>query len=225
MKVNQMSLLEHIAELRKRLLIVALAFVVFFIAGFFLAKPIIVYLQETDEAKQLTLNAFNLTDPLYVFMQFAFIIGIVLTSPVILYQLWAFVSPGLYEKERKVTLSYIPVSILLFLAGLSFSYYILFPFVVDFMKRISQDLNVNQVIGINEYFHFLLQLTIPFGLLFQMPVILMFLTRLGIVTPMFLAKIRKYAYFTLLVIAALITPPELLSHMMVTVPQIGRAHV
>lgn len=193
MKVNQMSLLEHIAELRKRLLIVALAFVVFFIAGFFLAKPIIVYLQETDEAKQLTLNAFNLTDPLYVFMQFAFIIGIVLTSPVILYQLWAFVSPGLYEKERKVTLSYIPVSILLFLAGLSFSYYILFPFVVDFMKRISQDLNVNQVIGINEYFHFLLQLTIPFGLLFQMPVILMFLTRLGIVTPMFLAKIRKYA--------------------------------
>ncbi|ASB59894.1 twin-arginine translocase subunit TatC [Bacillus stercoris] len=218
MKVNQMSLLEHIAELRKRLLIVALAFVVFFIAGFFLAKPIIVYLQETDEAKQLTLNAFNLTDPLYVFMQFAFIIGIVLTSPVILYQLWAFVSPGLYEKERKVTLSYIPISILLFLAGLSFSYYILFPFVVDFMKRISQDLNVNQVIGINEYFHFLLQLTIPFGLLFQMPVILMFLTRLGIVTPMFLAKIRKYAYFTLLVIAALITPPELLSHMMVTVP-------
>ena len=117
MKVNQMSLLEHIAELRKRLLIVALAFVVFFIAGFFLAKPIIVYLQETDEAKQLTLNAFNLTDPLYVFMQFAFIIGIVLTSPVILYQLWAFVSPGLYEKERKVTLSYIPISILLFLAG------------------------------------------------------------------------------------------------------------
>ena len=218
MKVNQMSLLEHIAELRKRLLVVALAFVVFFIAGFFLAKPIIVYLQETDEAKELTLNAFNLTDPLYVFMQFAFIIGIVLTSPVILYQLWAFVSPGLYEKERKVTLSYIPISILLFLAGLSFSYYILFPFVVDFMKRISQDLNVTQVIGINEYFHFLLQLTIPFGLLFQMPVILMFLTRLGIVTPMFLAKIRKYAYFTLLVIAALITPPELLSHMMVTVP-------
>ncbi|MCY8310762.1 twin-arginine translocase subunit TatC [Bacillus vallismortis] len=218
MKVNQMSLLEHIAELRKRLLVVALAFVVFFIAGFFLAKPIIVYLQETDEAKELTLNAFNLTDPLFVFMQFAFIIGIVLTSPVILYQLWAFVSPGLYEKERKVTLSYIPISVLLFLAGLSFSYYILFPFVVDFMKRISQDLNVNQVIGINEYFHFLLQLTIPFGLLFQMPVILMFLTRLGIVTPMFLAKVRKYAYFVLLVIAALITPPELLSHMMVTVP-------
>ncbi|KAA6442344.1 twin-arginine translocase subunit TatC [Bacillus atrophaeus] len=218
MKVNQMSLIEHVTELRRRLLIVAISFVVFFIAGFFLAKPAIVYLQGTDEAKELTLNAFNLTDPLYVFMQFAFIIGLVLTSPILLFQLWAFVSPGLYEKERKVTLGYIPIAIMLFLAGVSFSYYILFPFVVDFMKRISNDLDVNQVIGINEYFHFLLQLTIPFGLLFQMPVILMFLTRLGIVTPMFLAKIRKYAYFTLLVIAALITPPELLSHMMVTVP-------
>ncbi|KYD00419.1 hypothetical protein B4144_0593 [Bacillus atrophaeus] len=218
MKVNQMSLIEHVTELRRRLLIVAISFVVFFIAGFFLAKPAIVYLQGTDEAKELTLNAFNLTDPLYVFMQFAFIIGLVLTSPIILFQLWAFVSPGLYEKERKVTLGYIPIAIMLFLAGVSFSYYILFPFVVDFMKRISNDLDVNQVIGINEYFRFLLQLTIPFGLLFQMPVILMFLTRLGIVTPMFLAKIRKYAYFTLLVIAALITPPELLSHMMVTVP-------
>lgn len=218
MRVNQMSLIEHVTELRRRLLIVAVSFVVFFIAGFFLAKPAIVYLQGIDEAKELTLNAFNLTDPLYVFMQFAFIIGLVLTSPIILFQLWAFVSPGLYEKERKVTLGYIPIAIMLFLAGVSFSYYILFPFVVDFMKRISNDLDVNQVIGINEYFHFLLQLTIPFGLLFQMPVILMFLTRLGIVTPMFLAKIRKYAYFTLLVIAALITPPELLSHMMVTVP-------
>lgn len=218
MRVNQMTLVEHIAELRKRLLIVALSFTVFFIAGFFLAKPIIVYLQKADEVKELTLNAFNLTDPLFIFLQFAFIIGIILTSPIILYQIWAFVSPGLYEKERKVTLSYIPISIVLFVGGVSFSYYILFPLVVDFMKRVSNDLDVNQVIGITEYFHFLLQLTIPFGLLFQMPVLIMFLTRLGVITPRFLSKIRKYAYFVLLVIAAMIAPPELLSHLMITIP-------
>lgn len=105
-----------------------------------------------------------------------------------------------------------------FLGGIAFSYFILFPFVVDFMTRVSDDLNVNQVIGIHEYFQFLLQLTLPFGLLFQMPVVIMFITRLGLVTPMFLAKIRKYAYFVLFVIAALITPPELLSHLMVSVP-------
>jgi sec-independent protein translocase protein TatC len=86
------------------------------------------------------------------------------------------------------------------------------------MERISSDLEINQVIGIHEYFTFLLQLTVPFGLLFQLPVVIMFLTRLGIVTPMFLSKVRKYAYFILLVIAALITPPELASHLMVSIP-------
>ncbi|EME75357.1 preprotein translocase subunit TatC [Bacillus sonorensis] len=218
MKGKEMSLLEHIKELRRRLMFTAFFFAVFVMAGFFLAKPIIIYLQQTEEAKLLTLNAFKLTDPLLVYMQFAFIIGAVMTSPLILYQLWAFISPGLYEKERKVTLSYIPVSIILFLGGIAFSYFILFPFVVDFMMNLSDDLNVNQVIGVYEYFQFLLQLTLPFGLLFQMPVVVMFVTRLGLVTPMFLSKIRKYAYFVLFVIAAVITPPELLSHLMVSVP-------
>jgi sec-independent protein translocase protein TatC len=218
MKHNDMSVIEHITELRKRLVIVVVFFFIAIIAGFLLSRPIIVYLQQTDEAKNLTLNSFNLTDPLMVYMQFAFLIAFVITSPVILYQLWSFVSPGLYEKERRVTLSYIPMSLGLFFLGVSFSYFILFPFVVDFMERISNDLEVNQVIGIHEYFTFLLQLTVPFGLLFQLPVVIMFLTRLGIVTPMFLSQVRKYAYFVLLVIAALITPPELTSHLMVSIP-------
>ncbi|MDQ0228330.1 twin-arginine translocase subunit TatC [Metabacillus niabensis] len=218
MKQNEMSVFEHIAELRKRLIIVVVFFFIAVIAGFLLSRPIIIYLQHTDEARNLTLNSFNLTDPLMVYMKFAFIIAFVLTSPIILYQLWSFVSPGLYEKERRVTLSYIPISVGLFLLGVAFSYFILFPFVVEFMERISNDLGINQVIGINEYFTFLLQLVIPFGVLFQLPVVVMFLTRLGIVTPMFLSKIRRYAYFVLLVIAALITPPELTSHLMVSIP-------
>ncbi len=213
-----MSVIEHITELRKRLVIIVVFFFIAVIGGFLLSGPIIKYLQHTDEAKSLTLNSFNLTDPLMVYMKFAFIIAFVITSPIILYQLWSFISPGLHEKERKVTLSYIPLSVFLFLLGLSFSYFILFPFVIDFMERISNDLDVNQVIGINEYFTFLIQLTLPFGLLFQLPVVIMFLTRLGIVTPMFLSKVRKYAYFVLLVIAALITPPELASHLMVSIP-------
>lgn len=218
MRQDEMSVIEHITELRKRLVIVVVFFFLAVIAGFLLSGPIIIYLQHTDEAKALTLNAFNLTDPLMVYMKFAFIIAFVITSPIILYQLWSFVSPGLYEKERKVTLSYIPISVFLFLLGVAFSYFILFPFVIDFMERISNKLDVNQVIGINEYFSFLIQLTLPFGLLFQLPVVIMFLTRLGIVTPMFLSKVRKYAYFVLLVIAALITPPELASHLMVSIP-------
>ncbi|WP_243388514.1 twin-arginine translocase subunit TatC [Bacillus kexueae] len=218
MNEKQMSVLEHIEELRKRLLIVVVFFFMSVVGGFFLTKPIIVYLQHTSEAEQFALNAFRPTDPFMVYMQFTFIIALILTSPVILYQLWAFVSPGLYETERRVTLSYIPISLGLFLLGLSFSYFILFPFVVDFMNRISNDLEINQVIGIHEYFRFLLQLTLPFGLLFQLPVVVMFLTRLGLITPMLLVSVRRYAYFVLLVVAAMITPPELISHLMVTVP-------
>ncbi|KMJ56680.1 preprotein translocase subunit TatC [Bacillus sp. LL01] len=215
---REMSVYDHIGELRKRIIIIASFFFVSAIGGFFLAEPIIVYLQQTDQAKDLTMNAFRMTDPIKIFMQFAFLIAFIITFPVTLFQLWAFISPGLYDRERRVTLSYIPISIILFISGLAFSYYILFPFVVDFMNRLAERLEINQVIGVNEYFQFLFQLTIPFGILFQMPVVVMFLTRLGIITPDFLVKIRKFAYFGLLVVGALITPPELLSHLMVTVP-------
>ncbi len=218
MNRNEMSVYDHIGELRNRLAIVLVFFVLAFIGSLFLVEHFIVYLQGADEAKELTMNAFRLTDPIKIYMEFAFIIAFILTFPITLYQLWAFISPGLYTKERTVTLSYIPISLLLFLVGISFSYFILFPFVVDFMTRLSDRLAIEQVIGINEYFEFLFQLTLPFGILFQLPVIIMFLTRLGIVTPIFLSKVRRYAYFGLLVIGGFITPPELISHMMVTIP-------
>lgn len=215
---KDMTVYEHIGELQKRLMFVVVFFLLAVIVSFFLAEPLIRYLQHADEAKQLTMNAFRITDPLKIYMEMIMFIAIIMTSPLILFQVWSFISPGLYERERKVTLSYIPISLLLFLGGLSFSYFILFPYVVKFMMGLSNNLNIQQVIGINEYFHFLFQITIPFGFLFQLPVIMLFLTRLGIVTPMLLAQMRKVAYFVLLVIAAFITPPDIVSHMMVTVP-------
>lgn len=218
MKKNELTVYEHFVELRKRLIIIIAFFVLAMIGSFFLAEPLIVYLQQTDEAASLELNAFRLTDPLRIYMQIAFIIACVITSPLILYQLWAFIAPGLYEREKRITLSYIPISVILFLLGISFSYFILFPFVIHFMKQLGDRMEINQVIGINEYFQFLLQITLPFGFLFQLPVVILFLTRLGIITPIFLSKVRKYAYFILLVIAALITPPDVISHMMVTLP-------
>jgi sec-independent protein translocase protein TatC len=215
---TSMSLTEHLEELRKRLIISVIGFIVTFAAGFFLAKPMIVFLQHTKAAKGIEMNYFRVTDPFNLYMQMAFVIGIILVSPLILYQLWAFVSPGLYKNERRVTLSYIPIMILLFLAGVAFSFFVLFPYVLHFMATLSASLNIKSVIGINEYFHFLLQLTIPFGLVFELPVLVMFLTRLGIITPFFLSKIRKYAYFVLLIVAGLITPPDVMSQIIVMIP-------
>jgi sec-independent protein translocase protein TatC len=218
MSHNEMTVYEHIGELRKRLMFVVVFFMLAFIGSFFLAEPLIRYLQHADEAKELTMNAFRLTDPLKVYLEMMVFISLIITSPLILFQLWSFISPGLLERERKVTLSYIPISLLLFLGGLSFAYFVLFPYVVQFMMNLSDELNIQTVIGINEYFHFLFQLTLPFGFLFQLPVVMLFMTRLGIITPMFMSQMRRYAYFILLVIAAFITPPDIVSHMMVTVP-------
>jgi sec-independent protein translocase protein TatC len=218
MNDKEMSVYEHLGELRKRLIIVIIFFAIAMIASFFLVEPVILYLQKADEAKELTMNAFRLTDPIKIYMQFAFVIALIMTAPVFLYQLWAFVSPGLYEKERKVTLSYIPLSLFLFFCGVGFAYFVLFPFVVRFMQDLASRLGIHQVIGINEYFQFLLQLVLPFGILFQLPVIVMFLTRLGLITPMLLSKGRRYAYLILLIVAAIITPPDVLSQMIVMIP-------
>lgn len=218
MNQQELTVIEHIEELRKRLVLSAVFFVISLIGAFFLAKPLITYLQATSTDHNLQLHAFNVTAPLMIYIQMTFLISLIITSPIILYQIWAFVSPGLRDIERRATLSYIPYSFILFLAGLAFSYFILFPYMMNFMMLLSNDLEIEQTIGINEYFSFLFRITLPFGFLFQMPIIMLFLSRIGLLNPIWMVIFRKYAYFVLFVLAALITPPELLSHLIVTVP-------
>jgi sec-independent protein translocase protein TatC len=215
-----MTVAEHIQELRKRLITVVVFFVLAVIISLFAAKPVIRYLQHAEEARMLTMNAFRVTDPLKVYMEVTIVIACLLVLPVILYQLWAFVSPGLYEKERRITLSFIPISFLLFISGVLFAYYVLFPLMVHFMIGLSNEMGIHSVIGIREYFSFLLRITLPFGFVFQMPVITMFFTRLGIITPKLLKKARKYAYFALIVTAAVMTPPDVFSQLIVSIPLI-----
>lgn len=217
---KELTVVDHIEELRKRIIFVLVFFLFAMILGLFIARPLVLFLQSAPEAQNIPMNAFKLTDPFKVYLKFAFISALIITSPLALYQMWAFISPGLYKNERRITLGYIPISVILFLGGLAFSYFLLFPFVIKFIGTLSALLNINEMYGINEYFSFLLQLTLPFGFLFQLPIIIMFLTRLGILTPMLLVNIRKYAYFVILVIAGLITPPEIISHLMVTFPLI-----
>ncbi|RNF38940.1 twin-arginine translocase subunit TatC [Planococcus salinus] len=220
MNEKDMTLVEHISELRKRLTLIVVFFLFAILLSFFLAEPLIHYLQYTEEAKNLTLNAFKITDPIKVYMQVMMILALIITSPLIMYQFWAFISPGLHDKERKTTLSYIPFSLLLFVGGIAFSYLVLFPYVIGFMLNISDNLDIQETIGINEYFQFLFQITLPFGFIFQLPVLMLFLTRLGIITPMMMTKYRKYAYLILVIIAAFITPPDIISHLIVTLPLI-----
>ena len=216
MKEKNLTVIEHIDEIRKRLMVIVVFFVIAVLGSFFIAKPVIKFLQ--SEAGYEEFHAFNVVDPIALYLKVIVFVAVVLISPVIMYQVWSFIAPGLHETERKVTLSYIPFAFLLLLTGLAFSYFVLVPFVMNFMKELSGELGITQTVGINEYFTFLFQILIPFGIIFQLPIVLLFMSRLGILDPKQLVKIRKYAYFALFVIAAFITPPDLMSHLLVTGP-------
>ena len=218
MNDKNLTIIEHIDEFRSRLIVIVGFFIVAVLVSFFLAKPLIQFLQLDGEVQNITLNAFNVVDPIIIYLKVIIFIAVIIISPVLMYQLWAFISPGLHERERRATLSYIPYAFLLSIGGIAFAYMVLLPYVMRFMMNLSDDLGIVQTIGINEYFSFLFQLIIPFAIVFQLPVVLLFLTRLGILNPTKLVKIRKYAYFGLFVIAAFITPPDLMSHLFVTVP-------
>ena len=211
---------EHFEELRKRLLTVMYFFVAALFGGFFLAKPLIYQMQNAPWTENVQMHAFQVTDPLKIYLIVIVAVAFIIILPVILYQLGSFISPGLYEKERRVTLLYIPVVMLLMLAGLAFSYFIVVPYVIRFTFDLSVEMGIETTIGINQYFGFLFRTILPFGFIFQMPVLVLFLTQLGIITPMFLRKNRKYAYFIMFVVAALIAPPDIMTHILLTVPMI-----
>lgn len=220
-KQIEMSLWDHFGELRKRLFIVFIVFAIGMVIGFFLAGDVIAYIIEHSSAKDLEqLYSFHPTDAFKVYLLFSISVGIILALPFALYQIWAFVSPGLTLPEKRLTLSYIPIAIMLFLIGLAFGYFMLFPYVFMFMNNIATQIGTEVIYGVHQYFSFMFSLVIPFGFLFQLPIAILFLTRLELITPKKLKQIRKFAYFGLFVIAALITPPELMSHLLVTVPLI-----
>lgn len=217
---NSMNLFEHIAELRRRVIAVMAVLVLTMIGGFFAADPLLDFLKHYPPANQVTWNAFSPWDGIRLYMQFAFIVAIVITLPFALYQLWAFVKPGLREIERKATLRYIPATVVLFLIGLAFAYFVVFKMAFYFTSRVNNGLALVETYGITQYFTFMFNILLPVALLFELPVVVMFLTKIRILNPMRLRKLRRYAYVLLVIIGTMITPPDFISDILVSVPLI-----
>ncbi|PLT35268.1 twin-arginine translocase subunit TatC [Bacillus sp. V5-8f] len=211
---KELNLIEHLDELRKRLIITAVSFVVFFILAFIYVEDIYKWLVRDLEVKLMVLGP---SDIIWVYFMLASVIAIAATIPVFALQLWLFVKPALMPNEIKVTLSYIPALFFLFIAGLSFGYFIIFPTVLNFLVDLGGDLFVTNFTA-DKYFRFVMNMTIPFAILFELPAIAMFLTSIGIINPYVLQKLRKYAYFVLILIAITVTPPDFMSDFLVTVP-------
>ncbi|ANE48907.1 preprotein translocase subunit TatC [Paenibacillus swuensis] len=216
--MDDMSLVEHLGELRKRIIWILIILVLGMVVGFFAAQPIIEYLKSTEPAASMSWHAFSLWDGISIYMKFAFIIALILALPMILYQIWSFVSPGLRPEERMATLRYIPIAVLLFLTGVAFAYYVIFPLAFNFTSTVTRSLNLVETYGVSQYFTFMFNIVLPMALLFELPVIVMFLTKLRILNPRLLRKIRKVAYFALIVVATLVTPPDFISDILVAIP-------
>ena len=214
------DIMEHLDELRRRLLIIMYFFLAALIVGFFLSQPLIYQMQNAPWTGNIQMHAFQVADPIKIYIMVIIIIAFVIILPVILYQLWAFIAPGLYSNEQKLTLSYIPIVMILMLLGMAFSYFIVVPYIVQFTFDLSARMGIETTIGINQYFGFLFRTVLPFGVIFQMPILVLFLTQLGMITPMFLKKNRKYSYFILFIVAAIIAPPDFMTHIILTIPMI-----
>ncbi|MGJ7909494.1 twin-arginine translocase subunit TatC [Neobacillus sp. LXY-1] len=212
MEDKELQLVDHLEELRKRIIISAVAFVLFFIVGFIYVDDI--YRWFVGSTKLMVLGP---SDIMWIYFMLATVVAIAGTIPVLAFQIWLFVRPALKPVERKITLSYVPALFFLFIIGLAFGYFVIFPMVLDFLVKIGQDMFVTNFTA-ERYFSFIMNMTIPFGVLFELPVVVMFLTSLGIINPFILSKVRKYAYFVLVIIAIVITPPDFMSDFVVTVP-------
>ena len=216
MEDKELNIVDHLDELRTRLIVTLAAFIIFFVVGFIYVEEIYKFITKDLDVKLIVLGP---SDIIWVYFMIAAVIAIAGTIPVLATQVWLFVKPALKPIERKISLSYIPALFLLFIVGLCFGYFVIFPTIMNFLIELSGEMMATNFTA-EKYFRFILTTTIPFGVLFELPVVLMFLTSLGIVNPYVLQKIRKYAYFILILVAIIISPPDFMSDFIVAIPLI-----
>ncbi len=217
---KKLPLTAHLEELRKRLIYSFLSIGVAFAISYAYIKEIVEILmrplvQILPAGSSLVFTA--VPEAFFTYLKAALLAGVFFSSPFILYQIWAFVSPGLYEREKKYIYPYLFVSTIFFVAGALFCYLIVFPVVFRFFLSFATK-DIRPLPAIKEYLTFTIKLLLAFGLLFQWPALILFLSRMGVVSSKTLAKNRKYAILGIFVAAAVLTPPDLVSQLLLAGP-------
>jgi sec-independent protein translocase protein TatC len=221
-ELPKMTFLDHLEELRRRLVISLAAVAVGFFACWAFAEPIFALLQ-APLTKFLppgdTLAYTRLTAPFFLYMKVSFFAGLFVASPVILLQLWLFVAPGLYKKERRLAAPFIIFGTLFFILGGYFGYRYLLPATCSFFVETGKQFK--QMVTVDDYFSFSSTIILACGLVFETPILIFFLARLGIVTPAFLLQKFKYAVVLSFIIAAVVTPtPDMVTQAALAIPMI-----
>jgi len=223
-QLPEAPLTEHLAELRTRLIRIVLAVTIGTVVAFTKAN----YLFEILKMPLLKVNP-NLklyflspTEPFFTAFKISFLVGFILVSPFVFYQIWKFIEPALYEHEKKLVFPFVIFTTLFFIIGCLFSFYLVLPVAIGFFINFGNiQLGAEAIFSVKEYISFVLRMILAFGLTFELPVILSLLARLGFVTPKFLMKSRPYFIVLAFIIAAIITPtPDAISQLMLAIPLI-----
>ena len=221
-KQNEMSFFDHLGELRKRIVHSLVYVIILFLVSWtfvekiyqWFAGPIMKYLPEGEK-----LAFTSLPEPFFMYIKLAFISGIFFASPLIFYQLWLFISPGLYKKEKKMVFPFVFFTTFFFIAGGLFGYYVVFPLAIKFFLTIGEDFQA--IIKISEYFSLAVRILLGIAIVFELPVLVFLLSKMGILSSRFLIKYFKYAVVIIFIIAAIITPtPDVITQSMFAVPMI-----
>lgn len=220
--MKKMTLMQHFAELRHRILMVALWFVAAFVCGWYLAP----YLQTVLVAPLLgvwddgALLYNGVTDGLMISLSLAGLFAALVIIPVALWNVWAFVAPGLTDKEKKFIWPILLLSPILFGLGVGFAFYVLFPVVFEFFIELNKSAPVPNVFLPNarDYLSFAIGMLKVFGIAFQLPLVMVMLNRLGVLPYTRVVKMRRYAIVFIVIAAAVLTPPDVVSQIMLAVP-------
>jgi len=223
MDEKKLPLTAHLQELRKRLILSFIA-----VGGGFalcytfaekifdiLAAPL---LEMMPQGGSLIFT--SVAEAFFTYMKVAFVAGLILASPFVLYQIWAFVAPGLYRHEKKYVVPFVLAGSFFFALGIFFGYYVALPIGFKFLLGFATDF-IKPLPSMKEYLSFSIKFLLAFGLVFEFPVVLVLLARIGVVDARTLARQRKYAILLIFVFAAILTPPDIVSQVIVALPMIG----
>jgi sec-independent protein translocase protein TatC len=210
----------HLEELRKRLITCFVAVGVGFAVSYgfkeklfqILTQPLISVMKQGE-----TLIYTGLPEAFFTFLKVSLLSGLMLASPVILYQFWMFVAPGLYDREKRMLVPIVILSSFFFVGGALFGYFIVFPYGFDFFLGFATE-TIRPMPSMKEYLSFSAKLLLAFGLAFELPLVITFMAKLGLVTVPFLKKNRKYALLLFFVGAAILTPPDVVTQVMMALP-------
>ncbi len=214
-----MPLTHHLRELRNRLIVYLVFLIPVGVYAFIRARLIVRFLLLPTHGAVHSLIVLSPTEGLYTFIELAIVAAFVVTSPVLIYEAAAFVRPALAPDERRLVAVYAPVVLLLFLLGIAFGYFVFLPVVLHFVLQFATA-PFEALISLGKYIGFIVNLTLPFGLIFELPVLVYALARAGVLKPALLRKQRRIAILVIFVVAAAVTPPDAFSMLVMVLPML-----